>query len=281
MNERPALVGPGHTASLSVGRVMHSRRRPVINNFVYPTFYLTFNVARLDALSNRWFSVNRFNLLSLYERDHGARDGTALEPWARALLAKHGVAANAEIYLHCYPRLFGYAFNPVAFWYCYNNGADGRRELAAVIAEVSNTFGERHNYIVAHADGRAIRAGDVLTAKKCFHVSPFCDVKGFYRFRFDVSASREHVVIEYHDDEASRAAEAPQDATPPMGPLLLTSVIGWSRPLTPASIRDAVAGQPLMTFMLLARIHWQAARLWLKKVQFFTKPQPPLEETTR
>lgn len=263
---------PLNTASLSVGRVMHSRRRPIVNSFVYPTFYLTFNVARLDALDTRWFGVNRFNLLSLHERDHGARDGTALEPWARKLLADHDIDADGDIYLHCYPRLFGFAFNPVAFWYCYRSRGD-KRELAAVIAEVNNTFGERHNYIVAHTDGRPIRAGDVLSAQKCFHVSPFCDVTGHYRFRFDVTTTREHVVIEYHDNSGEAAIESQ--------PLLLTSVIGWSRPLSPASIRDAVAGQPLMTFMLLARIHWQAVRLWIKKVKFYRKPNLPLKETTR
>jgi hypothetical protein len=252
---------------------MHSRRRPVVNSFVYPTFYLTFDVARMDLLANRWFGVNRLNLLSLYERDHGARDGTALEPWARKLLADHDISVDGEIFLHCYPRLFGFAFNPVAFWYCYRKTAVGGRELAAVIAEVSNTFGERHNYLVAHPDGRSIRAGDVLTARKCFHVSPFCEVKGLYRFRFDVTATREHVVIEYHDALTESLAEP--------GPLLLTSVIGWARPLSASSIRNAVAGQPLMTLMLVARIHWQAVRLWLKKVKFHAKPQPPLQETSR
>jgi uncharacterized protein len=268
--------GPLDAATLSVGRVMHSRRRPVVNNFVYPTFYLTVDVARLEKLESRWFSLDRRNLLSFHRRDHGPRDGSSLDAWARALLVQHGVSANAEIYLHCYPRLFGYAFNPVSFWYCYRRTATGAREIAAVIAEVNNTFGERHNYIVAHSDGRAIRARDVITARKCFHVSPFCDVSGRYRFRFDISATREHVVIEYCDGEA-----ADQDATDETTPLLLTSVIGWSRPLTPSTIRAAVFGQPLMTFMVVARIHWQALRLVMKKVKYYSKPTPPLTETTR
>jgi uncharacterized protein len=261
-------------ATLSLGRVMHSRRRPVVHNFVYPTFYLTVDVDRIHQLDNRWFSVGRFNLLSFRESDHGPRDGTSLAHWARQLLATHRIRADAEIYLHCYPRLFGYAFNPVAFWYCYRHDGEGGRELAAVIAEVNNTFGERHNYLLAHVDGRAIKPRDVLTASKCFHVSPFCDIRGRYRFRFDVTASREHVVIEYCD-------EPEDDPTLLHSPLLLTSVIGWARPLSAASVRDAVLAQPLMTFLLVARIHWQAVRLWWRNVKFYSKPNPPLSETTR
>jgi hypothetical protein len=242
---------------------MHSRRRPVVNTFVYPTFFLCLPLSRLEAASNRWFGVNRFNLLAVHAKDHGARDGTALEPWVRALLARFGVtAADGEVVLHCYPRLFGYAFNPVAFWYCH----DRQGALRAVIAEVNNTFGERHNYLVCHPDQRPITAEDVLSTEKVFHVSPFCEIKGHYRFRFAGGADRQLVHIDYHDHE---------------GLLLVTSVFGRARPLTAAEVLRTVAGQPLMTLLVILRIHWQAARLFIRRVRFISKPPLPLHETTR
>jgi DUF1365 family protein len=167
--------------------------------------------------------------------------------------------ADGEAWLHTYPRVAGYAFKPVSFWYCHR--ADD--SLAAVLVEVNNTFGERHCYLLAGPD---LAFGREQTARKVFHVSPFCDVQGRYRFRFMRTADRTVARIDHDDDT---------------GPLLQTSVSGHLVPLTERSARAAFFGMPMMTLGVLARIHWHALRLWLKRVPFFGKPAPPQAFITR
>ena len=131
-------------AQLIRGQVMHERQRPVRHRFVYPVFYLRLDVARLDELNSYWFGVDRRRPVSLHVRDYGPRDGSSLELWMRALLHEHGINAGGEILLQTFPRVFGFAFNPVSFWYCH----DVEGGLRAVLAEVSNTFGETHRYLL-------------------------------------------------------------------------------------------------------------------------------------
>ena len=163
-----------------------------------------------------------------------------------------------------FPRMLGYVFNPVSFWYCHDRAGD----LVAVLAEVNNTFGERHNYLVAHADGRPIRAGETLDARKVFHVSPFMAVQGHYRFRFHARPGDPRILARIDHADAG-------------GDLLHTAISGRVLPLTAPRLARAFFGYPWMTLGVMARIHWQALRLWLKRVPFFSKPQPPFEETTR
>ena len=261
-------------AELCVGRVFHKRFRPVEHQFSYSVFFLRLPLSTLNALGNRWLSRDRFNLLSFVTRDYGPRDGTSLEKWMRDLLVCEGVdSADGEIVLQTFPRLLGYVFNPISIWYCF----DQRGQLRAALAEVSNTFGERHNYLVAHADQRPIVAGDWLTSRKVFHVSPFCDVKGHYRFRFEQIAERAFAQIDYYD-----ASDAANEATPgDAGKLIVTTMHGAVEPLTSRATLFAFLSHPLMTFAVVARIHWHALKLWLKHVPFFTKPEPPSLETTR
>jgi DUF1365 family protein len=250
-------------AEVLTGRVMHWRLRPVPHRFTYRVFSLRLPLSALEDQRNALFSVNRFNLASFHFRDHGARDGTHPLPWIRGLLAQAGIAgADGEVWLQCFPRMLGYVFNPVSFWFCH--GRDGG--LRAILAEVSNTFGEHHAYLLAHPDGRPIADGEELDARKMFHVSPFFPVAGRYAFRFAGAGSARLARIDYHDDA---------------GPLLLTSISGRPQPLTAGRILLAYLGHPLMTFGVMARIHWQALRLWLKRVPFFSKPAPPLEDVTR
>jgi DUF1365 family protein len=155
--------------------------------------------------------------------------------------------------------VLGYAFKPVSFWFCHR--ADGA--LVAVIAEVNNTFGERHCYLLA---GHDLAYGRELEARKVFHVSPFCRVEGRYRFRFMRNAVRLVARID-HDDDA--------------GALLQTSVSGTLEPITPAIMRQAFWRQPLLTLAVIARIHWQAVKLWAKRVPFVGKPTPPERFVTR
>lgn len=255
---------------LSVGQVRHSRLRPAKNAFSYSVFTLMLPLRALGngPLGSRLCSRNRFNLLSFHDRDHG--DGqTPLLDWIDKLLRAEGITdADGEIWLQGFPRVLGYVFNPVSFWFCHRR--DGA--LRAIVCEVNNTFGERHCYLLD--GGGEMHWGRALSATKIFHVSPFCAVEGSYRFRFmhaiqardDQSVERMVARIDYHDAQ---------------GPLLLTSVSGVLQPLNDASAAKAFLGHPLMTLGVIFRIHWQALKLFAKRVPFFSKPQPPAKALSR
>ncbi len=251
-----------NTAYLLSGHVMHHRLRPVVNRFVYPVFYLRLNLAALDKMRGFWFGIDCWRPLALRTRDYGPRDGSPLLPWIRARLAEAGISATGEVWLQTFPRVFGYVFNPVSFWFCH----DTEGHLVAVLAEVNSTFGERHAYLLSHADGRAITASDELVCRKLLHVSPFCRVEGCYRFRFQQTAERSQVRIDY-DDEA--------------GALLHTAISGRLTALSAGSAVRALLRQPLLTVGVIVRIHAQALRLWLKRVPFFHQPQPPAAPLSR
>ena len=250
-------------AQILFGRVFHCRRRPVRHAFAYPVFFLRVPLSGWASASRGILSIDRANLLSLRARDHGPRDGSPLEPWVRRHLERVGIhGADGEIVLQAFPRVLGYVFNPIAIFYCHDRA--GR--LRAVLCEVANTFGERHNYALAHADGRPIGPQDWLRSEKVFHVSPFCDVQGHYRFRFSGDGEQQFVHIDYYDAD---------------GKLLVTAMDGRGEPVTARALWRALLGQPFLTLGVIARIHWQALGLWLKRVPFFRKPAPPLTETTR
>lgn len=177
---------------LSHGTVLHARLRPLRNAFCYRVFFLRFALSELHRLDNAVFPINRWNLFSFQYQDHGARDGSHPESWIRALLAQEGLnEADAEIWLQAFPRMLGYVFNPVSFWLCHDKGG----AIRAVLCEVNNTFGEHHHYLLAHPDHRPILDSDIMTATKVFHVSPFCDIAGEYRFQFNVEEASTHTVL--------------------------------------------------------------------------------------
>ncbi|MBC7938920.1 MAG: DUF1365 domain-containing protein [Chitinophagaceae bacterium] len=246
-------------ALLGLGVVRHRRLRPRPHAFAYPTYFVMLPLRALRAAPLAALRRNRFGWLSFHDRDHGDGRVDALA-WLDDMLTTYavfdGTEPRGEVWLHCYPRVLGYVFKPVSFWYCHR--ADGA--LAAIVAEVNNTFGERHCYLLA---GPEVAFGKELVARKVFHVSPFCAVQGRYRFRFMRTADRTVARID-HDDEDIGA-----------GPLLQTSVSGHLQPLTAGSIRSAFFGTPLMTLGVMLRIHWHALQLWAKRVPFFSKPAPP------
>jgi DUF1365 family protein len=246
------------------GEVMHRRLRPAANAFTYPAFCLRLPLSRLSALPGQGVAWNRRGLVSFHDRDHGPRDGTPLAAWMRGLLAREGIAADGEIVLHAFPRLLGYAFNPVSFWVCHT--AQGG--VAAVLAEVNNTFGETHHYLLAHPNGEPLRSGETLAARKVFHVSPFCDVKGHYTFRFHFGADRWLARIDYFDGDDESA-------------LLETHVSGRVQALTVEAARGLLWRYRWFTLGVVARIHWHAVRLWAKRVPFFGKPVAPDTRMTR
>lgn len=249
---------PGTCApALLAGFVMHRRARPAANAFRYPAFCLRLPLSRLPALAGTAVRWNRRGFVSFHERDHGPGDGTSLARWMRELLAREGIVADGEIVLHAFPRMLGYTFNPVTFWVCHTAAGDVR----AVLAEVNNTFGETHRYLLAHKDGRPIASGETLVAAKRFHVSPFCEVRGHYAFRFHFGDERWLARIDYFDGD---------DATP----VLVTSISGSAEPL-PMRAWPLFLRFGWFTLGVVARIHWQAWNLWRHHVPFFAKPAPP------
>ncbi|MES2999276.1 MAG: DUF1365 domain-containing protein [Pseudomonadota bacterium] len=232
---------------LGIGHVRHARLRPVAHAFRYPALFLLLPMRTLHA-DTFALAHNRAGPISFHDGDHGDGGENAVQ-WLDALLAREGITdATGEAWLHCYPRIFGYTFKPVSFWYCHRE--DGT--LRAVVAEVNNTFGERHAYVLDAASW-----GTELRAAKAMHVSPFCRVEGEYRFRFflDLAQGRTLARIDYDDAQ---------------GPLLRTSVGGRLEPATRATLLRAALRFPLSMVGVMARIHWQALRLWLARVPFFS-----------
>jgi uncharacterized protein len=261
MNSPPdGLAAP----AIVEGEVMHRRTRPAANGFTYPAFCLRLPLSQLAALPAKGIAWNQRGLVAFHDRDHGPRDGTPLSAWIRQLLAREHIEADGEIFLYAFPRMLGYVFNPVSFWVCH----DVAGEVAAVLVEVNNTFGETHQYLLAHPEGGSLKSGETLSARKVFHVSPFCDVKGHYAFRFHFGPDRWLARIDYFDGEG--------DAV-----LLETHVSGRAQTLTLDAVRGLLWRYRWFTVGVVARIHWHALRLWFKRVPFFAKPAAPDSLMTR
>ena len=240
-------------ALIGFGQVRHTRLRPARNAFEYPTYFLMLPLRTLHRDGSGVLAHNRRGALSFFDRDHGDGGDNALV-WLDALLSAEGITdATGEAWLHCYPRVLGYTFKPVSFWYCHREDDS----LRAIVVEVNNTFGERHCYLL---DAPVL--GVEQRADKAFHVSPFCTLEGGYRFRFMLDPQRTRTVARIDYDDAT-------------GLLLQTSVSGSLQPLTRAALRRAFWRHPAMTLGVIGRIHWQALKLWSKRVRFISKPPPP------
>ncbi len=258
------IAEPG--VRLVVGTVRHARLRPTAHALCYGHWFVMLPLRRLRDVPCALLRRNRRGGVAFHDADHGAGGPDCLA-WIESLLTAQGIdGVDGEIWLQTSLRVLGHAFKPVSFWYCHRH--DGT--LRAVIAEVNNTFGERHCYVL---DGPTLAFGVEQRASKVFHVSPFCDLRGTYRFRFmrtdladAVSTGRVLVRIDVDDDA---------------GPLLTTSVGGVSRPLTSAGLRRVLWRMPLAVSGVLLRIHWHALRLWIKRVPWFSKPSPPSVAFTR
>lgn len=233
---------------LCLGHVMHRRLRPAVNAFVYPVFYVVLPLRKLGLANCRVFSVDRLNMLSFYQRDHGARDGSSLLPWIENLLQAQGLPSDGEIMLQTFPRVLGVLFNPVSFWYCH----DAAGVLIAVLVEVNNTFGGRHNYLL-HNDGHPLVEGAEMLASKSFHVSPFNRIEGGYRFRFQLDRPVQQARIDYDDAQ---------------GELLLTTISGKPQAWSVGALLGAFLRMPFLTLGVIFRIHWQDLKLWAKGVPF-------------
>ncbi|MAM25261.1 MAG: cyclopropane-fatty-acyl-phospholipid synthase [Rhodobacteraceae bacterium] len=243
------------------GETYHGRNGDIANAFRYSIDYILLD-AELPTVAPWPFRRNRRGVFALRDQDHGGAPGAGRgAPWVRSILADYGVDGVARIELLAQPHILGHVFNPVSFWLCY----DKSDELVAVIAEVTNTYGDRHSYLCRHADGRPLAATDQIEAEKVFHVSPFQPVEGRYTFRFDISDRRIGIWIAYDR---------------PGGGLLAT-LTGRRKPLTTAGMFGAMLRRPFGSRRVQALIHWQALKLWWKGARFRSRPEPPKEEVTR
>jgi DUF1365 family protein len=261
MAATPALDAMPAEAQLGIGRVRHQRLRPVGHGFDYPTWFLLLPMRQLRSTPNPSLRRNRGGWVSFHDADHGDGRADCLAWLDEHLLAQGITDATGEVWLHTYPRMLGVAFKPVSFWYCHR--ADGA--LAAIVAEVNNTFGGRHCYLLT---GDQLTWGQELAATKQFHVSPFCQVTGSYRFRFMRTFADNGGATGTGGAGRTVARIVHDDA---QGPLLLTSVSGELAALTPQRLHHALWRMPLLTLGVIVRIHWQALRLLAKRVPFFGK----------
>ncbi|HPD91124.1 MAG TPA: DUF1365 domain-containing protein [Pararhodobacter sp.] len=209
----------------------------------------------------RLFSRNRINLASVADRMHGGPRGAGRgAAWAREVLAAHDAPEGLSLRLLTQPRFLGLWFNPVSFWLAFRDGA-----LVAAIAEVSNTFGERHSYLCANPGYAPIRPGDRIHAEKVFHVSPFQDVAGGYSFAFDLSPDRIAIRI-----VLTRGTEG-----------LIATLSGARVPMTDRALVAAALRRPFGPLRTLALIYWHALRLKLKGVAYRPRPLPPEQDVSR
>jgi hypothetical protein len=238
-------------------RIFHERMKPRRNRFGYNALYCLFPLEMLaDTRRVGLLSFNRANLFSIRSADYGRADVPPAR-YIRLLLDDWRLGeADGEVRLMTLPRVLGYGFNPVSFWLCF----DRDKGLRAVLAEVNNTFGERHSYLCFHDDHRAIAPQDVLSARKVFHVSPFIKVEGRYAFRFGVTDERVAITIDLEDGE---------------GVLLRTAVTGRPKAVSAGALLALLGRNPLYPFKVVGLIHYQAVKLFLKGVRHFNKPAPP------
>lgn len=242
--EAPADVA----AALYVGEVMHARLKPVGHRFSYRVMSLLIDLDRLPEADRQspLFGVNRAALYSFHEADHGARDGSALRAHAQRCAVAQGIdLSGGRVLLLCYPRLLGYTFNPLSVYFCYR--ASG--ELALLIYEVRNTFGDIHPYILPVKSDEMSRAGVRQQQDKLFYVSPFIEMAMRYHFRVLPPGKRVQLRILETDRE---------------GPLLAATFTGRRRALRTGELLRAFCALPLVTLKIAAAIHWEALRLWFK-----------------
>jgi DUF1365 family protein len=200
--------------------------------------------------------------MSVQDSDHGGapKNGVGAK-WVRSILTDHALPEPIRIELLTQPRMLGHVFNPVSFWLCYNEAGS----LNIIIAEVSNTFGDRHSYLCHHDDLREITRNELIDAPKLMHVSPFQPVEGGYKFRFDINDDAILIHIDYSRGNGG----------------LIATLAGSRKPLTNKSILGAALRRPFGSRRVLALIHWQAVKLWFKGATFRSQPVPPKEEISR
>lgn len=255
-----------HPATLHHGVVAHTRHTPFQYGFSYRLWMLSLDIDRIGDIRSWLFGHNRRRLVALYDRDHGARDGSALRPWVERELHRAGLGpCGARIRLMAMPRVFGFTFNPISFFFCYT--ADGR--LGAVVHQVKNTFGDQIAYVLPVSDDDDARIRQA-TAKR-LHVSPFFDLAGGYQFTFTPpdfapGGTPFRLAIRYATADVPRLT-ATMDLAP----------VGFSN----RALARLLVLLPAVTLKVVAAIHWQALRLWLRGARFHSRPDPAMTDPSR
>jgi uncharacterized protein len=241
------------------GTTTHVRRKPIRHRLQYGLFSLLIDLDELDDLGSlRFFSHNRTNLVSFFDEDHGARDGGDLRQWITAELAEAGIHETpGRIRLLCLPRIAGYEFNPLTIWFIDDEGGEPRW----ILYEIHNTFGEAHSHLVEVNGSDRHRHG----FRKEFYVSPFFDVEGGYRVTISQPGARISIAITYEVDDET---------------VFTATLAGRRIPLTSKTLLGAVIRYPLITFKVMAAIHWEAAKLWLKGARYRRRPAPPVDSVS-
>ena len=240
------------SSSIYSGSVTHKRFKPKKHFFSYKTFSLLIDLNEITDLEKniKFFSYNKFNILSFYNIDHGPRDGSLLMKWVEKILKKSNINFSlGKIKLLCYPRFFGYVFNPLSIFYCY----DKKLKLKAVLYEVKNTFNEQHTYVFRNSSSSNLI---LHKCKKKFYVSPFIEMKTFYNFRLLKPGKKLNVIIEQSDSK---------------GPLLTAIQTGKQLNFTSKNLIIQFLKHPLMSFKVILAIHFEAFRLWVKGVKHIKK----------
>ena len=241
------------------GVTYHGRKDSLDNQFRYGIDYLLLDPDHAKGPS--LFSRNRPNFAALYDKDHGGPQHAGRGVlWAHEVLKAHAQPKATHILLLTQPRILGHVFNPVSFFLCY----DAAQNLTAVIAEVSNTFGDRHSYLCCKANSAPIGREDILKAQKVFHVSPFLPIAGGYEFRFDIGVDQIGIWISYSGPEGG----------------LLATLTGKRRPLTNCWLVLAALRRPFGSRRVLALIYWQALKLRIKGARFRARPLPPEKDVS-
>jgi len=242
-----------NTAKLINCEVMHQRLSPRKNAFKYDVYYLGIPLSQIDNKSiAKTVNFNSFGLHSFYEKDHGYRDGSSLKAWLNDMFDTYKIEKPKEVFLISMPRILGYVFNPVSFWFCYNI----KDELYAVVSEVNNTFGETHSYLT-HFDDKDTNGNYV--ARKVFHVSPFLEREGYYDFQFLISDDSIKININLFNENKETK--------------LITSLSGKFEDLNSISLRKAFFRVPFVTIKSIALIHFQAIKLLYKNIKYISKPK--------
>ena len=234
------------------GNVVHKRFKPKVHYFKYKVFSLLIDLSEIESMEKnlKIFSFNKFNIVSFYNKDHGARDGSSIKDWVINNLKKNNIDTNdIKIKLLCYPRIFGYVFNPLSVFYIY----DKNLNLISILYEVKNTFGEQHTYIFK----TGIRHNLLQhMCKKKFHVSPFIEMNCIYFFRLLKPGNKISVIIDQNDED---------------GKILYASQDGIKSDLTNVNLIKSYLKHPLMTFKIILAIHFEAFRIWTKGIKFIKK----------
>lgn len=253
-------------AALYIGRVTHQRMRPMRHRLAYRMFSLLVDIDALPALAQRLrlFSLDRFNLFSLHERDYGAGDGQGLRSHVERQLREAGLAAGGPIRLLSMPRILGHAFNPLSVYFCERPGGG----LQAILYEVNNTFGQRHGYLIPVDAEQPPDAPITQLCDKQFHVSPFMDLDMRYAFRIEPpGAERPGLALCITASDAD-------------GPVLVARFDARRKLLDDRALLAAFITHPLLTLKVVAAIHWEALRLWIKGARFRRCPPAPAQSVT-